>query len=138
MSKRPNASPNREERLDEAVAAIVEAAESGSVPDRAHWLARYPDLLDELAQFFEDQEQLELLTRPLRSLIKPDIDATLQDRRLPWHVGGPRLPFSRFADYELLAEVGRGGMGVVYKAKQLSLPRVVALKMIRSLNTASA
>jgi serine/threonine-protein kinase len=141
-----NGVSERDQRVDEAVTSYLEAAESGPEPDRQAWLMRYPELAAELSEFFTDQDRVDRLAAPLRAVTLAAGRCTPRpgERPLPAldktadGAIGPAGQSRSFGDYELLQEIGRGGMGVVYKARQKSLNRLVALKMIRAGGLASA
>ena len=111
---------DRERLLDDVVTAYLKEARTGRAPEPDAWLARYPELASDLAEFFADRAAMERLAVPLRSVTPGS------------------LPVEAIGDYELLEEIARGGMGVVYRARQRSLNRVVALKMVLSGRLASA
>jgi serine/threonine-protein kinase len=114
--------PDAPTDLDEIIAAYVEAVDAGQVGDRQEWLRRYPEAAAALTDFFNDQDGFAEKIAPLRQCLSGD--AALESGPLP-AVG------TRVGNYELLGEIARGGMGVVFKARQVDLNRTVALKMIR-------
>ncbi len=108
------------------------SAQTFQAPDEL--LHSYP----ELADLLDCLDSLESLAVP---------PAHLMDGSAAVPVAGDRSDKGRqasddaahrdFGRYELLSEVGRGGMGVIYRARQKVLGSVVALKMIRSSQLAS-
>jgi serine/threonine-protein kinase len=142
----------RDERLCEIIGAYYAASEDGREPDRAGWLSRYPEFAADLAEFFAEQDRLHRLAGPLRPVAQAaSLDgarwsapteaqddrvnnrAELDEETLPLESpldlpSKARLRY--FGDYEIIEEIARGGMGVVYRARQRSLNRPVALKMI--------
>ena len=136
----------REERFDDVVADYLDAVDAGAEINEDEILEKNPDLAESLQKFFldhrrmggilevpeEDPEVTEVYTQKskTRSLHdKPTLGR--QD------VSAEVLSAEQVGDYLLLSKIAQGGMGVVYKARQISLNRIVAVKMIRDAEFAS-
>ena len=130
---------DREQRLEEVLATYLQAVEAGQAPDRREILARHPDLADELASFFANRAEFANLARPVANPVTPPAEAaTLGVDGSANGIPGIGASVRYFGDYEILEEIARGGMGVVFKARQVSLNRIVALKMILTGQLATA
>lgn len=140
----------QESRLAEL---LDELADHGDDPDRLEKLVRtHPDLAPQLRELFAAMMVTDAVARESAIFTPPPgrgANPTLANARAaqpPDHLpvagdgvtpGALTLP-ALFGDYELLEEIGRGGMGVVYRARQRSLGRIVAVKMLLRRELASA
>ena len=111
--------------LDAVIAEYLQSVEAGLVPNRQALLEAHVDLADELLAFFANLDRMDRVASPLRMDAPPDATSDLGEST-------PATPIRvrYFGDYELIEEIARGGMGIVYKARQVSLNRIVALKMV--------
>ena len=101
--------------LAEAVEKFIAALEGGHPPDRDDFVARYPDIAGELSRCLESLDFIHHAS--LEGGIKQGSPNNL-------------TPAQSLGDFRLLEEIGRGGMGVVYRAEQISLDRKVAVKVL--------
>ena len=119
---------DHEQKLNEVLLAYVEDAEAGRPPDRQRLLTAYPELRAELEEFFASHDEVDRLAAPVRratreAAVVPSGPAAGKASDLTADIG-------QLGDFRILREVGRGGMGVVYEAEQISLRRRVALKVL--------
>lgn len=127
--------------LDQIIADYLKAVDAKRSPNVEAILARHEQWRAELEEFFAAQEKVAQWTDPLQALCAGP--CTLQDQQtLGADDFGPsgqvHAEGATIGDYELIAEIARGGMGVVYRARQMRANRVVALKMILAGNLATA
>ena len=105
------------DELSEAMQNYLEQLERGEQPDRERLLKAHPHLSAELN---ENLDKLEALHQAAVELGQDVLTGVSASAPIPTEIG----------EYRIVRELGRGGMGIVYEAEQVSLDRRVALKIL--------
>jgi eukaryotic-like serine/threonine-protein kinase len=114
----------RDRKLIELLGGLTDDRRAGRQPDLDAAAKLHPELAVELRELWAAASIADVLARDSSS-----------DQTGVWE-SSPRPPFAfddssqLFGNHELLEELGRGGMGVVHRARQLHLNRIVALKRL--------
>jgi hypothetical protein len=108
-------SPDEQQRLAEVLEDYLDDLEHGRKPDAEALIARHPELATAIQAYLTSLDFVYAATASMR---------------IPEAAPLPADNARQLGDYTIVREIGRGGMGVVYEARQLSLGRRVALKVL--------
>lgn len=101
--------------FEELASEFAERYRNGEVPSIEEYANSHPDLAEEIRELFPTIAAMEKSKARSSPTIKPLLET---------------LPIQQLGDFRLLGEIGRGGMGIVYEAEQISLGRHVAVKVL--------
>jgi hypothetical protein len=120
----PDANESRlHQRLAEAMERYLFELESGRPPNHSQLIADYPDIAEPLKACLSGLDVVHQVTPRLHEALRPNEDQVAMLEPSDDGLG-------RLGDFRLIRQIGRGGMGVVYEAQQISLRRRVALKVL--------
>lgn len=128
LHEHPDLAADAESAIEIIYAEFLALDASGRMPESNSWLDRYPTHRPRLERLLKLHDFLSADND--QALAEPKETTTLGER-----VAEQDVADQPFARYELLNEVGRGGMGIVYRARQRGLGRIVAVKVLRSIDS---
>jgi serine/threonine protein kinase/formylglycine-generating enzyme required for sulfatase activity/tetratricopeptide (TPR) repeat protein len=102
--------------IDELAEEFAARIRRGERPTLEEYTNRHPELADDIRELLPALAEVE--------------EAKAQLGAAPVCAPVSTLPLHQIGDYRIIREVGKGGMGIVYEAEQVSLARRVALKLL--------